>query len=108
MKRSQLVKASLDIVDKVLTSEEALKIFNDGLLNISEKINALVGCATIGSEKINHLGRCPTSGNVSGNYEHIYNEPNQVRAKGCGKRLKGGKENALIKANKHKARRCHG
>ncbi|XP_038688834.1 protein FAR-RED IMPAIRED RESPONSE 1-like [Tripterygium wilfordii] len=33
----------------------------------------------------------------------VYNEPNQVRAKGCGKRLKRGKEKAI-----RKDRRCNG
>ncbi|XP_058189345.1 uncharacterized protein LOC131306931 [Rhododendron vialii] len=35
--------------------------------------------------------------------DHGLKEPLQVRAKGCGKRLKGGKEKAA-----KKARRCHG
>lgn len=45
------------------------------------------------------------SWSVSCNY---YNEPSQVRAKGCGKRLKGGKEKALGKAKNSKTRRCNG
>ena len=34
-------------------------------------------------KKYNPLGGCATSGNASGNYEHVYNESNQVRTKGC-------------------------
>nr|XP_011467788.1 PREDICTED: uncharacterized protein LOC101298451 [Fragaria vesca subsp. vesca] len=43
--------------------------------------------------------------------QHIYNEPVQVRAKGCGKRLKAGKEKGRLKAAKKangKGRFCHG
>lgn len=39
-------------------SEEATKIFNDGLKNISDKINALSGSATSASEKNSALGGC--------------------------------------------------
>lgn len=44
---------------------------------------------------------------MSCNKDHIYNEPKQVRAKGCVKRLKGRKEKASGKANNSKSRRCH-
>ncbi|GAB2302802.1 hypothetical protein Dimus_036796 [Dionaea muscipula] len=40
---------------------------------------------------------------VSSIRAHSFKEPLQVRAKGCGKRLKGGKEKAT-----KKARRCNG
>ncbi|KAM7526250.1 hypothetical protein LguiA_016152 [Lonicera macranthoides] len=45
---------------------------------------------------------------ASCNVESSFNEPDLVRAKGCGKRLKGGKEKALAKAKNKKVRRCHG
>ncbi|KAF7148303.1 hypothetical protein RHSIM_Rhsim03G0118800 [Rhododendron simsii] len=49
---------------------------------------------------------CPASGiemRISHGSQHSFKESLQVRAKGCGKRLKGGKE----KASK-KSRNCHG
>jgi len=99
--RSQLIQKSLDVVDKSLTSSEAIKIYKDGLDIILEKINQLM----VGSSERVNAG---PSGGFSVNFERVYNEARQVRAKGCGTRLKGGKERAMGRSKKNIKRRCNG
>ncbi|XP_062007189.1 protein FAR1-RELATED SEQUENCE 5-like [Rosa rugosa] len=40
--------------------------------------------------------------------QHVFNETNQVRAKGCGRRLKKGKEKRKVKVKASQGRQCHG
>lgn len=102
--RSQVVKGCIDMIDKALKCEEAKKILKDGLETIREKIDKVTSI----EENSNHLTEPIVTEVDLGHIEHVYNEPDKVRAKGCGKRLKGGKEKAMIKtkANK-KARKCN-
>ncbi|KAM7488607.1 hypothetical protein LguiB_026091 [Lonicera macranthoides] len=121
-RRSQFIQLSLDVVDKALVYEETRKMFTDGLYSINEQIDQFIGSRTSAniSIEINNLTCAGTSvlggtsklvgcsAHDSCNVDNSYNEPDQVRAKGCGKRLKGGKEKALARVKNKKVRRCHG
>ncbi|XP_020254511.1 protein FAR-RED IMPAIRED RESPONSE 1-like [Asparagus officinalis] len=113
--RSQFIQSSLDLVDKSLVCEETREMFTDGLRSINEQIDQFLSshmavmsftkksnpiCSKIITDGTSAHGPC--------SYENSFNEPDQVRAKGCGKRLKGGKEKAMIRAKNKKDRRCHG
>ena len=111
MKRGRLIQYSLEVLDKALESEETTKVYTDGMDRVLEQINEIVGYGThvrVSSERSNQMIGCGSNVPVSQSYELSYHEPSQVRAKGCGKRLKRGKEKALGRAKKYKARRCHG
>lgn len=74
LKCSQLIQFTLRVVDKALISEEATKIYTDGLSNISKQINKLVGSGTSRrNSKSNPIGGVATSAHASGNYENGYN-----------------------------------
>ncbi|KAM7497070.1 hypothetical protein LguiA_021484 [Lonicera macranthoides] len=96
-------------------------MFTDGVRILNEQIDQFIstfgsiGKSSIGKSSIgkSSIGKSnPIVGDsiVHGfcNIENNYNEPDLVRAKGCGKRLKGGKEKALTRAKNKKVRRCHG
>ncbi|XP_020270737.1 protein FAR1-RELATED SEQUENCE 5-like [Asparagus officinalis] len=113
--RSQFIQSSLDLVDKSLVYEETREMFTDGLRIINEQIDQFLSshmAVMSFTEKSNPI--CSkiitegTSAHGSCSYENSFNEPDQVRAKGCGKRLKGGKEKAMTRAKNKKDRRCHG
>ena len=108
--QSQLIQASLDLVDNALVCEETRKMFTDGICRINEQIEKFVSsraCVKAASEKNIPIGD-GTSAHGSCSIQNTYNEPDQVRAKGCGKRLKGGKEKAMARVKNKKNRRCHG
>ena len=112
LRRSQLIKFSLDAIDKALESEETIKVYTDSVDQAVKKINAMIGRDTtigIGISTPDSQSVCMgTSALRSQSVEQIFNEPIQVRAKGCGTRLKGGKEKALRRAKKYKERKCNG
>ena len=106
--RSQFIQSSLDLVDKALVCEESRKMFIDGLRNINAQIDQFLSSCTgvnAATQKCNPIG---TSVIASCNVQSSYNEHDLVRAKGCGKRLKGGKEKAMARAKSKQVRRCHG
>ncbi|KAH7575397.1 hypothetical protein JRO89_XS02G0098200 [Xanthoceras sorbifolium] len=74
-------------------SKEASKILKDDLNNVLSKVKSVVRSESI-SERHNSTPQ-------------IYNESLAVRAKGCGKRLKGGKEKTKGKTTDN-SRRCNG
>jgi hypothetical protein len=96
LERSVLVKSCIDLIDKALNSNETKTIFKEGLETIREKIEQ----ATNAEEKTDSLDGVSKSIYDLSCHEHVYNEPDKVRAKGCGKRLKGGKKKAMMKAKK--------
>ncbi|KAH7557409.1 hypothetical protein JRO89_XS11G0149800 [Xanthoceras sorbifolium] len=85
--------AKCDVVVDDKGSEEASKILEDDLNNVLSKVKSVVSSDSI-SERHSSTPQ-------------IYNEPLAVRAKGCGKRLKGGKEKAKGKTTDN-SRRCNG
>ncbi|KAK9291752.1 hypothetical protein L1049_019702 [Liquidambar formosana] len=84
------------VVDGAVLSVEGTEILREDLLTSERKINSL----SIG-EGSNNLGvpsNCPLISSTP-----VLLEPNQVRAKGCGKRIKGGKE----KAREQNLKKCN-
>ncbi|PIA31367.1 LOW QUALITY PROTEIN: hypothetical protein AQUCO_05000035v1 [Aquilegia coerulea] len=118
LERSRLNQCCLGVVNKALTSEEAKQILIDALSSAEEKINLLI--ASSGSEKKdNYTVDYSTSGKRKKMVDCVtdvemteqancYREPNQARAKGCGKRFKGGKEKATGSGKKFDGRLCKG
>ncbi|XP_020262730.1 protein FAR-RED IMPAIRED RESPONSE 1-like [Asparagus officinalis] len=118
--RSQFIQSSLELVDKSLVCEETKKIFTDGVHIINEQIDQFLSSHMVSgrtvvksfTEKSNQMSSNfmddGTSVQDSCTFQNSFNEPDQVRAKGCGKRLKGGKEKAMGRAKNKKDRRFHG
>ncbi|XP_024171982.1 protein FAR1-RELATED SEQUENCE 1-like [Rosa chinensis] len=93
-RRSRLCQYAVDVIDKVMGSEEASGLFLDSLKSVLEQYNSMVADGeTVKSAIVPAEQKSLPS-------QHIYNEPVQVRAKGCGKRLKAGKEKGRLKAAK--------
>ncbi|XP_024931079.1 uncharacterized protein LOC112492215 [Ziziphus jujuba] len=87
-----------EVIDKVIIYEEASVIVNDGLQSLLGKIESIVSNTKSGgiSEK----------GSTAHDYEAL-KDPSALRAKGCGQRLRRGKEKATNVA-KYKGRHCNG
>lgn len=77
-RRNKLFQLASNVIDKVVFSEEASKIFTDALEGLLEKIQSVMsGCDSEGDSEKNSSVQQPD-----------FDEPLQVRAKGSGKRLK--------------------
>ncbi|XP_020254264.1 exocyst complex component EXO70A1-like [Asparagus officinalis] len=112
---SQFIQSSLDLVDKSLVCEETRTMFTDGLRSINEQISQFLSsrmAVMSFTEKSNSIGSNIIGDgdgtSAHGSCQNSFNEPDQVRAKGCGKRLKGGKEKAMARIKNKRERRCHG
>ncbi|KAF7120004.1 hypothetical protein RHSIM_Rhsim13G0132100 [Rhododendron simsii] len=95
-RRNKLFKLASSVIDDAVLTEDGSELLEDALSSVRDKLCAM------------NLGR--EGGNLSASVsqvpiprQHIFKEPLQVRAKGCGQRLKGGKEKAV-----KKSRRCNG
>ncbi|XP_024195739.1 protein FAR1-RELATED SEQUENCE 5-like [Rosa chinensis] len=82
-RRTKLFQHATDAIDKAMVSDEASQLFMECLDAFLENLKTLIGnesgqSAVVLETKIDAI-------------QHIFNEPNQVRAKGCGRRLKKGK-----------------
>lgn len=77
-RRNKLFQLASNVIDKVVFSEEASKIFTDALECLLEKNKSVMsGCDSQGDSEKNSSVQQPD-----------FDEPLQVRAKGSGKRLK--------------------
>ncbi|XP_061993349.1 protein FAR1-RELATED SEQUENCE 5-like [Rosa rugosa] len=79
-RRTKLFQHATDAIDKAMVSDEASQLFMECLDAFLENLKTLIGneareSAVVLETKIDAI-------------QHIFNEPNQVRAKGCGRRLK--------------------
>ncbi|XP_020262007.1 protein FAR1-RELATED SEQUENCE 5-like [Asparagus officinalis] len=104
----------------VVDDKETRKMFTNGVRIINEQIDQFISSHMVSGrtvaksfiEKNNQMSSNlmddGTSVEDSCTFQNSFNEPDQVRAKGCGKRLKGGKEKAMARAKNKKDRRCHG
>ncbi|KAL6184969.1 hypothetical protein ACLB2K_041104 [Fragaria x ananassa] len=104
-RRSRLCQYAVEVIDKIVGSEEASALFLDSLDSVLEMYNSMMADGETVSSAIVPVEQKSLPS------RHIYNEPVQVRAKGCGKRLKAGKEKGRLKAAKKangKGRFCHG
>ena len=99
LRRTKLFYLASNVIDKAVLSEATSKIVIENLEDALKKVKLVMkSCRSEGVLEKN-----------SGMQQPHVNEPLQVRAKGCGKRLKGGKEKAKEKAKgKDKGRRCNG
>ena len=94
LRRTKLFHFASEVIDQVVSSEESSQMFIDSLEDLRKKVKSImISCK---------------NGGVLGKDIFIrqlqFNEPLEVRFKGCGKRLKGRKEKAKEKA-KEKGRR---
>nr|XP_048333676.1 protein FAR1-RELATED SEQUENCE 5-like [Ziziphus jujuba var. spinosa] len=88
---------SRELVDNIMSNEEAAVIVNDALQSLVDQFKSIGGSTKSG-------GIFEKGSNV---IDTTLKDPSQVRAKGCGRRLKGGKEKAT-NAAKYRGRRCNG
>lgn len=99
VKWSKLFHHASLLIDKVLTSpDEASTIFIEALDNVLNKLKEM---------QVDKGESACVRKKPSDVFQHRYNEPNQVRAKGCGKGLKKGKRQTKRKITSN-GRKCHG
>ncbi|KAH7569287.1 hypothetical protein JRO89_XS06G0137700 [Xanthoceras sorbifolium] len=92
-RRTRLFQLASNVIENVVGSEKASKILENDLNNVLSKVKSVVRSDSI-SKKHSSTSQ-------------IYNEPLAVKAKGCEKRLKGGKEKAKGKTTDN-SRHCNG
>ncbi|KAF7148204.1 hypothetical protein RHSIM_Rhsim03G0080800 [Rhododendron simsii] len=93
-RRNRLFQLATTLIDEAVLTEDTTEFVEELLSSGQKKLCDM--------KKISEAGE-QSAIQVSMSCEIGLKEPFQVRAKGCGKRLKGGKEKAA-----KKARRCHG
>ncbi|KAK2638859.1 hypothetical protein Ddye_026654 [Dipteronia dyeriana] len=83
LRRTRLFQLASSLIESATYSKEDSKIVKDNLCDLLQRIklrDIIVSCGSI------------NDGNNT--KEQVYSEQPAVREKGCGKRLKGGKEKA--------------
>lgn len=95
-RHNRLSTLSSSVVEQAVFSEHESQVYEDYLLSTLKRFANM----KLGSGDGEGSG---TKTRISLPTEHHFKEPPKVRSKGCGKRLKGGKEKAI-----KKARRCTG
>ncbi|XP_060670968.1 protein FAR-RED IMPAIRED RESPONSE 1-like [Ziziphus jujuba] len=95
--KSQIIYDKEELVDSIMSNEEAAVIVNDALQSLVDQFKSIGGSTKSG-------GISEKGGNVN---DTTLEDPSQVRAKACGRRLKGEKEKAT-NAAKYRGRRCNG
>ncbi|GAB2269338.1 hypothetical protein Dimus_004258 [Dionaea muscipula] len=93
-RRLKLFQLASSIIDEAIVNEAATQVAENDFYLTQKKILDMKPSRDVGEE---------SSIQVPVVHDYGVKEPLQVRAKGCGKRLKGGKEKAI-----KKARRCNG
>ncbi|KAF7142351.1 hypothetical protein RHSIM_Rhsim05G0139200 [Rhododendron simsii] len=93
-RRNRLFQLATTLIDEAVLTEDTTEFVKELLSSGQKKLCDM--------KKISEAGE-QSAIQVSMSCEIGLKEPFQVRAKGCGKRLKGGKEKVA-----KKARRCHG
>ncbi|KAF7151809.1 hypothetical protein RHSIM_Rhsim02G0105500 [Rhododendron simsii] len=96
VRRQGLFQLAHIVFDDAVLDEKGTKIVREALLSSQKKIAFMRRSRPDGSTSYIQLP-------ISLGSQHGLKEPLKVRAKGCGKRLKGGKEKAV-----KKSRKCHG
>ncbi|KAF7152920.1 hypothetical protein RHSIM_Rhsim01G0113700 [Rhododendron simsii] len=98
VRRQGIFRLAYRVLDNVVLDVEGTEIVQEALLSSEKKIEFMRGSRQYGSTSSIQLP-------ISLGSQHGLKEPLKVRAKGCGKRLKGGKEKA-VKKSLHKMLRC--
>ncbi|GAB2290936.1 hypothetical protein Dimus_038134 [Dionaea muscipula] len=93
-RRFKLFKLASNVIDDAVVSEEATQFVEDVFCSTQKKVLDIRGVGDVGEGSAMQVPRV---------HDHGIKEPLPVRAKGCGKRMKGGKKKTV-----KKARRCHG
>ncbi|GAB2266585.1 hypothetical protein Dimus_001579, partial [Dionaea muscipula] len=93
-RRFKLFKHASNVIDDAIVSEEATQLMEDVLCSTQKKVLDIRGVGDVGEGSAMKVPRV---------HDHGIKKPLPVRAKGCGKHMKGGKEKTV-----KKARRCHG
>ncbi|GAB2265419.1 hypothetical protein Dimus_000476 [Dionaea muscipula] len=93
-RRFKLFKLTFNVIDDAIVNEEAMQLVKDVLYSTQKKVLDIRGVCEVGEG---------SAMKVPCVHDHGIKEPFHIRAKGCGKRLKGGKEKTI-----KKARYCHG
>ncbi|GAB2276771.1 hypothetical protein Dimus_011487 [Dionaea muscipula] len=93
-RRFKFFQLASNVIDEAIVTEDDMRFVEEVLRSDQNK--------QCDMKKGDEVGE-GSSIQVSGVRDHGFKEPLQVQAKGCGKRLKGGKEKAV-----KKARCCHG
>lgn len=96
-----LFPLACNAVEEAVSSEENSKILQEALLSAVQKFKKLE--ITNRGTQDGDGESCSIQQPISLGSQYNVKEPNVVRSKGCGKRMKGGKEKAM-----KKARRCNG
>ncbi|KAF7144470.1 hypothetical protein RHSIM_Rhsim04G0171600 [Rhododendron simsii] len=93
-RRNNLFQLASNVIDDAVLTEDGTQILEEALCSVQKKLCSM----NLSTED----GKASAI-QVSIPHEQSFKEPLKVRAKGCGKRLKGGKEKAV-----KKSRRCNG
>ncbi|KAI8535604.1 hypothetical protein RHMOL_Rhmol10G0186900 [Rhododendron molle] len=96
VRRPRLFQFASIVIDDAVLDEEGTEIMHEAMASGQKKV-ALMRCSR------QHGSTSSIQLPISLESQHGLKEPLKVRAKGCGKRLKGGKEMAV-----KKSRKCHG
>ncbi|XP_058220812.1 uncharacterized protein LOC131331023 [Rhododendron vialii] len=104
VRRQGLFQLACTVIDEAILNEEESEVVREALESSQKKIALMRSARKDGSPSSIQLAS--TSRIQVPSFlrsQHSLKEPLQVRAKGCGKRLKGGKEKAI-----KKMRKCNG
>ncbi|KAF7140638.1 hypothetical protein RHSIM_Rhsim06G0086700 [Rhododendron simsii] len=94
--RQGLFQIACNVIDNGVLDEEGTEVVSKHLLLAKDELAVLRSSRE--PRPASGMEMCMSHGS-----QHTFKEPVQVRANGCGKRLKGGKEKAV-----KKSRKCHG
>ena len=97
VRRTKLLQHATYAIDKAIVSDEASQLLMESLDDFLEKFN-----------RLSNGNLAPVLETETPIIQHVFNEPDEVRAKGCGKRLRKGKEKRKGKAKESQGRKCHG
>lgn len=95
-RRQRLLQLACNMIDEAVVNEDDSKILEESLLSAQKKFTGKK------HEREDEIGSTPEVP-ISLGSQYNFKEPFPVRYKGCGKRLKGGKEKSV-----KNGRRCNG
>lgn len=90
LRHNLLFRLASSVIDDAVISKEANDLVREGLESLHKRVKLI-------TQTTNSTVSTPS---VPRSEVILYNEPVKVRAKGCGKRLQGGKEAAIKKTRK--------
>ncbi|KAL6198817.1 hypothetical protein ACLB2K_028605 [Fragaria x ananassa] len=97
VRRTKLLQHATYAIDKAIVSDEASQLLMESLDAFLEKFN-----------RLSNGNLAPVLETETPTIQHVFNVPDEIRAKGCGKRLRKGKEKRKGKVKESQGRKCHG